>query len=83
MEEAALTSATAIHFRKVQRNCKTVGLLATVRSLFIVTLSVAVGAIGTGLLGHIGTSHNDTALGASIVVGGSLFYYRLVRKEQL
>lgn len=55
---------------------------AAVRSLFIVTLSVAAGALGSGLMGHLATTRHDAALGASIVVGGSMLYYRIAKNDK-
>jgi hypothetical protein len=55
---------------------------AAVRSLFIITLSVAAGALGSGVIGHLTTTRHDAALGASIVVGGSLLYYRITKQDK-
>lgn len=56
--------------------------LEAVRSLFIITMSVAAGALGSALVGHLATTRHDVAFGASVVVGGSLLYYRLVKRDK-
>jgi len=55
---------------------------AAVRTLFIITMSVAAGALGSGFVGHLATTRHDVALGASVIVGGGLIYYRLAQRDK-
>ncbi|MBV9270693.1 MAG: hypothetical protein JO165_06340 [Candidatus Eremiobacteraeota bacterium] len=45
-------------------------------------MSVAAGALGSAFVGHLATTRHDVALGASVVVGGSLIYYRLAKRDK-